>query len=137
MPSQLSAWCGLQLSTSTLAAHSFARQGLPCCAWRRTEDFLTAFDALQSLSDGTFHKLCDALLLRVDTRYRLLRPHGVNSEGQSIKGQPDSFVGESASVATVAFCYSTQKRSWWVSTLPRRLKAAHGSWLPEIQTCSS
>src|SRR4030095_7807595 len=63
--------------------------------------------------DGAFHELCDELLPRVDSRYRLLRPHGVNPDGRSIKGQPDSFIGESASDASVAFCYSTQKQAWW------------------------
>jgi hypothetical protein len=49
----------------------------------------------------------------VERRYRFLRPHGVNPEGQSIKGQPDSFVGVSANDASVAFCYSIQKQAWW------------------------
>ena len=50
-------------------------------------------DLLQELDDGDFHGLCDDLLRRVESRYRLLTPHGRNERGQSIRGQPDSYVG--------------------------------------------
>jgi hypothetical protein len=50
---------------------------------------------------------------RMEPRYRRLRTHGLNERGESIKGQPDSYVGEAARCCTIAFCYTTQKRSWW------------------------
>ena len=74
---------------------------------------MTTFDSLQGLDDGQFHRIVDALLRRAEPRYRLLRTHGLNESGQSIKGQPDSYVGNSARTCTIAFCYSTLKKNWW------------------------
>lgn len=74
---------------------------------------LTTFDALQNLDDATFHRLCDELLPRVFSRYYPLTPHGISPAGTSIKGQPDSFVGNTIQTATVALCYSTQRQRWW------------------------
>ena len=74
---------------------------------------MTTFEKLQSLDDGQFHKLADAILKRVEPRYRDLRTHGVNDRGISIKGQPDSYVGNSARTCSIAFCYNTDSGDWW------------------------
>lgn len=68
---------------------------------------------IQQLSDGKFHLLGDALLRRMETRYRRLRTYGLNERGQSIKGQPDSYVGNTVSTASVAVCYTVQRSGWW------------------------
>jgi hypothetical protein len=74
---------------------------------------MTTFDRLQQLSDGEFHSLCDDLLCRLEPRYRRLRTHGLNPDGVSIKGQPDSYVGDTAATCTIAFQYSVDKGDWW------------------------
>jgi hypothetical protein len=79
--------------------------------------------ALQRLDDAQFHRLCDELSPRISTRYFPLTPHGVSSTGMSIKGQPDSFVGESIAAARVAISYSIQKRRWWTKLLDDVQKA--------------
>ena len=66
-------------------------------------------DEIQKLSDGEFHLLGDALLRRLDPRYRLLRTHGLNDRGESINGQPDSYVGDTAATCRVAVCYTVQR----------------------------
>src|ERR1017187_3812258 len=73
--------------------------------------------ALQRLNDATFHRLCDELIPRVHSRYFPLTPHGISAEGTSIKGQPDSFVGDSIATASIALCYSVQKHRWWTKLL--------------------
>jgi hypothetical protein len=60
-----------------------------------------------------FHRLCDALIRRWDPRYRDLQPHGINDRDQSIRGQPDSFVGNTASDCSIAACYSTERGRGW------------------------
>ena len=57
-------------------------------------------DEIQRLSDGQFHLLGDDLLRRLETRYRRLRTHGLNDRGESIKGQPDSYVGDTAATCS-------------------------------------
>jgi HEAT repeat protein/ABC-type dipeptide/oligopeptide/nickel transport system ATPase subunit len=74
---------------------------------------MTTFEQLKELNDADFHRLADAVLRRVDPRYRDLRPHGLNDAGQSIRGQPDSYVGNSADTCTIAFCYTTDRGDWW------------------------
>ena len=74
---------------------------------------MSTLDELQKLEDGPFHRLCDDLLRRLESRYRRLRTHGINTQGVSIKGQPDSYIGETANTCTIAFAYSIQKKSWW------------------------
>jgi hypothetical protein len=51
---------------------------------------MTTLEKLQGLDDGQFHQLVDAILKRVESRYRELRTHGVNDKGISIKGHLDS-----------------------------------------------
>lgn len=72
---------------------------------------------LQELGDGAFHRLCDAVLRRREVRYRDLQPHGLNDRNQSIKGQPDSFVGSDAAGCTIAMCYSTERGRWWAKAI--------------------
>jgi HEAT repeat protein len=74
---------------------------------------MSTLDELQRLEDGPFHQLCDDLLRRLESRYRRLRTHGINPQGVSIKGQPDSYVGETANTCTIAFCYTVQRAGWW------------------------
>jgi hypothetical protein len=88
--------------------------------------------ALQQLDDGPFHLLCDALIRRASARYRDLQPHGINDPGQSIKGQPDSFVGDTAADCSIATCYSTQRGTAW----PRKAVddvAAAGQACPRVE----
>ncbi len=73
---------------------------------------MTTLERLQELDDGKFHFLCDALLRRLESRYCRLRTHGLNDQGVSIIGQPDSYVGETANSCTIAFCYTVQKKGW-------------------------
>jgi hypothetical protein len=54
---------------------------------------MATLEALKRLNDDDFHRLCDELIPRVDSRYFPLTPHGINPDVVSIKGQPDSFVG--------------------------------------------
>src|SRR5262249_25512297 len=70
-------------------------------------------DEILRLSDGQFHLLGDDLLRRLEPRYRRLRTHGLNDRGESIKGQPDSYVGDTASTCSVAVCYTVQRAGWW------------------------
>ena len=74
---------------------------------------MSTLDALRQLSDGQFHRLGDDLIRRLEPRYRRLRTHGLNQLGESIKGQPDSYVGDTATSCTVAVCYTTERRGWW------------------------
>jgi hypothetical protein len=74
---------------------------------------MTTIEKLQQLSDGEFHSLCDDLFRRLESRYRRLRTHGLNPEGVSVKGQPDSYVGDTAGTCTIAFQYSIKKQGWW------------------------
>lgn len=74
---------------------------------------MPTLDDLRKLDDGEFHGLCDDLLCRVEARYRRLRSHGINQDGVSIIGQPDSYVGETAAFCSIAFCYTVQRTGWW------------------------
>lgn len=73
----------------------------------------STLEALQNLEDGPFHRLCDALIRRWSQRYHDLQPHGINDREQSIKGQPDSFVGNTAADCSVGACYSTERGGGW------------------------
>lgn len=74
---------------------------------------MSTLDKIQQLTDGQFHRLGDDLLRRFGARYRRLRTHGLNDRGESIKGQPDSYVGETAATCSVAVCYTVQRSGWW------------------------
>ncbi|MDB5337484.1 MAG: lyase domain protein repeat-containing protein, partial [Planctomycetaceae bacterium] len=73
----------------------------------------STLDALQSLKDAEFHALCDEILPRIYPRYYPLVPLGRNERGNSIKGQPDSYVGETAKTCRIAIQYTVQQDSWW------------------------
>lgn len=74
---------------------------------------MSTLNALQRLSDGQFHRLGDDLLPRLEPRYRQLRTHGLNERGESIIGQPDSYVGATANSCSIAVCYTVQRKGWW------------------------
>lgn len=74
---------------------------------------MSTLSSLQHLSDGEFHRLGDHLLRRIDARYRSLRSYGINERGRSIKGQPDSYVGDSPGHCTIAVQYTVQRANWW------------------------
>jgi hypothetical protein len=78
---------------------------------------MTTLEALQRLPDGQFHSLCDDLLRRLEPRYARLRTHGLNDQNESIVGQPDSYVGDSANTCRIAFCYTVQEKSWWLKVV--------------------
>lgn len=73
----------------------------------------TTLEKLQSLKDADFHTLCDDLLPRISPDYHPLVPHGRNDKGDSIVGQPDSYVGDSAETCRIAIQYTVQRKSWW------------------------
>ncbi|MGO8929855.1 MAG: NACHT domain-containing protein [Limisphaerales bacterium] len=88
---------------------------------------MTTLEKLQELDDAKFHELADTLLRRVEPRFRNLRPHGLSDRGRSIKGQPDSYVGNTASTCQIAFCYTTQQAGWWTKVVADITDAAGSS----------
>ncbi len=74
-------------------------------------------EELQKLPDGDFHQLGDDLIRRLEPRYRRLRTHGINDRGESIKGQPDSYVGDTAATCTIAVCYTVERKNWWTKVV--------------------
>lgn len=78
---------------------------------------MTTQGAIAELNDSTFHLLGDELLRRLEPRYRSLRTHGVNEHGDAIRGQPDSYVGDSAQSCLIAICYTVQESGWWRKVL--------------------
>jgi hypothetical protein len=92
---------------------------------------MTTLEAIQELSDGAFHLLGDELLRRMEPRYRHLRAHGVNALGESIKGQPDSYVGQTAASCSIAVCYTVQRENWWSKVVDDVKKAFAAS--PSVQ----
>ena len=67
------------------------------------------FQELQRIEQGKLHQLGDELLPWHDEMLAGLRPNGLNQEGKTRKGVPDSFVGDTATACRVAVEYSTQK----------------------------
>ena len=74
---------------------------------------MSTLSAIQRLSDGEFHRLGDELLRRIDPRYRQLRTFGLNEREESIVGQPDSYVGDSPDLCTIAVQYTVKRQDWW------------------------
>lgn len=94
---------------------------------------MSTLEELQGMSDGNFHLLGDDLLRRLEPRYRHLRTHGVNDRGDSIKGQPDSYVGSTAGTCTIAVCYTVQRAGWWKKVIEDvREAVATSSALTEV-----
>src|SRR4051812_48434468 len=92
---------------------------------------MSTFDEIKKLSDGQFHRLGDDLLRRIDPRYRRLRTHGLNERRESIIGQPDSYVGDTAATATIAVCYTVQRKRWWTKVVADVREAVAASPLVE------
>ena len=78
---------------------------------------VSTLNALQALKDAEFHALCDEILPRIYARYHPLVPHGRNEKGDSIRGQPDSYVGDTAEVCRIAIQYTVQRESWWLKAV--------------------
>lgn len=66
------------------------------------------FYELQRISPERFHDLGDLLLPSIVSGLADLRKHGLNSEGKTRKGTPDSFVGDAPATCQTAVEYSTQ-----------------------------
>ncbi len=92
---------------------------------------MSTLDEIKKLSDGQFHRLGDDLLRRIDPRYRRLRTHGLNERGESIIGQPDSYVGDTAATCTIAVCYTVQRKGWWTKVVDDVREAVAASPLVE------
>ncbi|HJT33065.1 MAG TPA: hypothetical protein VJ783_13570 [Pirellulales bacterium] len=75
--------------------------------------FDQTLEKLQALKAEAFHALCDELLPRIDACYHPIVPHGRNQQGDSIRGQPDSYIGDSAATCRIAIQHTVQKRQWW------------------------
>lgn len=73
--------------------------------------------ALQNLKDAAFHALCDEIIPRLHHHCFPITPHGRNDRGNSIRGQPDSYVGDTAASCRIAIQYSVQTASWWVKAV--------------------
>jgi len=72
------------------------------------EEHRATFDELQRLDQGKMQALGDELLPGIFPALVGLKPHGLNAEGKTIKGVPDSFVGETPAKARAAVEYTTQ-----------------------------
>jgi hypothetical protein len=92
---------------------------------------MPTLDEIQKLDDGRFHRLCNDLLPRLDAHYRRLRAHGINPRGESIKGQPDSYVGDTATSCRVALCCTVQRATWWNKLIADVRQAVNTS--PNVQ----
>jgi hypothetical protein len=66
------------------------------------------FHQLQRLTSEKFHELGDLLLPSIVPGLIGLKQNGLNPEGKTRKGIPDSFVGSSPRTCSVAIEYSTQ-----------------------------
>ncbi|NQV25819.1 MAG: hypothetical protein HQ518_15785 [Rhodopirellula sp.] len=75
------------------------------------------FYKLQQLKGTEFHALCDSLLPRIDAAYFGITPHGRNERGDSIQGQPDSYVGDSPATCRIAIQCTTERESWWTKAV--------------------
>lgn len=74
---------------------------------------ISTLEKLQELKDAEFHALGDEILPRILPKYYPIVPYGRNQKGDSIIGQPDSYIGETVETCTIAIQYTVQKRSWW------------------------
>ncbi len=73
--------------------------------------------AVQRLKDPEFHALCDEVIPRIYPRCFPITPHGRNERGDSVRGQPDSYVGDSARQCSIAIQYTVQATSWWAKVI--------------------
>ncbi|MEX1013651.1 MAG: hypothetical protein WDZ80_00635, partial [Candidatus Paceibacterota bacterium] len=72
---------------------------------------------LQILKDAEFHALGDEILPRISSKYYPIVPFGRNQRGDSIVGQPDSYIGNTAKTCRIAIQYTVQKKSWWLKAI--------------------
>lgn len=72
---------------------------------------------LQELKDAEFHALGDEILPCIFPKYYPIVPYGRNQKGDSIVGQPDSYVGDTVESCTIAIQYTVQKKSWWLKAI--------------------
>ena len=73
----------------------------------------STLEKLQLLKDAEFHCLGDELLPRISPEYFPITPNGRNERGDSIVGNPDSYVGNSAKTSRIAIEYTVQSKGWW------------------------
>jgi hypothetical protein len=73
----------------------------------------STFEKLHALKDSELHALGDEILPRISPAYHPIVPHGRNAKNDSIRGQPDSYVGASAASCRIAIQYTVQQKSWW------------------------
>ncbi|HBQ60289.1 MAG TPA: hypothetical protein DD671_11885, partial [Balneolaceae bacterium] len=73
----------------------------------------STLEKLQTLKDAEFHALGDEVLPRISSSYYPIVPFGRNQKGDSIVGQPDSYVGDTSKTCRIAIQYTVQKKSWW------------------------
>jgi hypothetical protein len=66
------------------------------------------FDALQRMEQGKMQQLGDRLLPTMHPLLHGLKPNGMNLEGKTTKGVPDSFVGDAPETCRAAVEYTTQ-----------------------------
>lgn len=78
---------------------------------------ISTLTKLQQLKDAEFHSLCDELIPRVFSRCFPVTPYGRNSQGDSVRGQPDSYVGDTAKHCRIAIQYTVQSKSWWTKLI--------------------
>jgi hypothetical protein len=78
---------------------------------------ISTLEALQSLTDSEFHALGDELLPRISSNYHPVVPFGRNAAGDSIRGQPDSYVGDTAKACRIAIQYTIADKSWWLKLI--------------------
>lgn len=77
----------------------------------------STLEKLQELKDAKFHALGDEILPSIESRYHPIVPYGRNKSGDSIIGQPDSYVGNSAKECSIAIQYTVEKQSWWLKAI--------------------
>lgn len=78
---------------------------------------ISTLEELQTLKDAEFHALADEILPRISPNYHPLVPFGRNEKGDSIIGQPDSYVGDTAKTCRIAVQYTVQEKSWWTKVI--------------------
>lgn len=67
------------------------------------------FAALQAIEQGQFQSIGDEILPWALPLLFGLHPFGINGEGKTVKGVPDSFVGAKPELCSAAVEYTTQK----------------------------
>ncbi|HEY4244828.1 MAG TPA: hypothetical protein VGM88_33665 [Kofleriaceae bacterium] len=67
------------------------------------------FVALQAIEQGQFQSIGDDVLAWALPLLFGLHPFGLNAEGKTVKGVPDSFVGATREACSAAVEYTTQK----------------------------